>query len=169
MCTIARGNACATACFDVRELVHACVHAHVNVHVNACLLPYFASVCACVNFYVCDVLVTGGLLSLSEQQVLDCQGRDKCTGGWPSDALEYAANATKPSGGLALDSTYKYAGSAHACSAAQEKQGRAGVAMWEEVNFIGWFGLLLAVQNQPLVVSVAASSPSFVSYVKVSG
>eukprot|EP00897_Mesotaenium_endlicherianum_P010992 jgi/Mesen1/9921/ME000070S09208 len=117
----------------------------------------------------CDalVLLTGGLLSLSEQQVLDCQGRDKCAGGWPSDALEYAANTTKPSGGLALDSTYKYAGSARACSAAQAKQGRAGVAMWEEVNFIGWFGLLLAVQNQPLVVSVAASSPSFVSYVKV--
>ncbi|CAI5469973.1 unnamed protein product [Closterium sp. Yama58-4] len=40
---------------------------------------------------------------------------------------------------------------------------------FESTSFYGWFGLLLAVQRQPVVVHIEASAPSFKDYDGVSG
>ena len=41
-------------------------------------------------------------------------------------------------------------------------------AAFEQVNFYGWFGLLLAVMQQPVLVHVEATSDAFVNYDSVS-
>lgn len=38
------------------------------------------------------------------------------------------------------------------------------ITSFEEVSFSGWFGLVLAVQQQPVVVMVDASAPSFLNF-----
>lgn len=38
------------------------------------------------------------------------------------------------------------------------------ISHYEEVNFYGWFGLVLAVQQQPVIVNIEASSEAFISY-----
>jgi len=52
------------------------------------------------------------LLSLSEQQILDCDTDDHgCSGGWPTDALEFV----KKHGGMMLESDYGYEGYEDTC------------------------------------------------------
>eukprot|EP00897_Mesotaenium_endlicherianum_P003005 jgi/Mesen1/2732/ME000168S01796 len=63
-------------------------------------------------------IATGVLVSLSEQQIMDCQGTAKCTGGFPASAFEYVANRTRTSGGLTSESKYPYKGQAGTCNAA---------------------------------------------------
>jgi len=46
---------------------------------------------------------TGKLVSLSEQQLVDCSGED-CDGGWPEDAYEYI----KKNGGIDTEESYPY-------------------------------------------------------------
>eukprot|EP00897_Mesotaenium_endlicherianum_P005707 jgi/Mesen1/5164/ME000256S04350 len=93
-------------------------------------------------------------VAASEQQVIDCQrGSSSCAGGWPGDALEYAAGNTARYGGLAPEAGYPYRGakSATGCDA-------------KKVDFLGVLGLLLAVQRQPVVVSLEADQDSFINY-----
>ena len=40
--------------------------------------------------------------------------------------------------------------------------------MYESVSLYGWFGLLLAVQQQPVIVSIQGSSQVFLGYQSVS-
>ena len=46
--------------------------------------------------------------------------------------------------------------------------GLVKLSQYEVINFKGWFGLLLAVQQSPVVVNIEASEDSFVNYVAVS-
>eukprot|EP00897_Mesotaenium_endlicherianum_P010608 jgi/Mesen1/9576/ME000065S09004 len=103
-----------------------------------------------------------GAVSASEQQVLDCQaGSGACAGGWPGEAFDYAAGGK----GLTTSAAYPYRGTELSkCAADKEKLGKYGIAQWEQVDFYGWFGLLLAVQRQPVVVHVEGSQDSFVNY-----
>eukprot|EP00897_Mesotaenium_endlicherianum_P004435 jgi/Mesen1/4019/ME000211S03201 len=106
-------------------------------------------------------------VAASEQQVLDCQrGGSSCAGGWPGDAFEYVAANTPSYGGLVSEGEYPYLGakSKRGCDVDQAQQGQFGVAFWEQVDFYGWFGLLLAVQRQPVVVNIEADQDSFMQY-----
>jgi len=60
------------------------------------------------------------LVSLSEQELLDCSSydgtynNDGCNGGWPASALEYVSNK----GGLCLEEAYPYLGYESNCNSA---------------------------------------------------
>lgn len=41
------------------------------------------------------------------------------------------------------------------------------LSQYEVVNFKGWFGLMLAVQQGPIVVNIEASEDSFINYERV--
>ena len=94
--------------------------------------------------------------SFSEQQVLDCSKSGSCEGGWPGEALQFMADNF-----LETSKKYPYAGVKKQC-----KLPKSGVkaTAFEEVSFSGWLGLLLAVQQQPVVVNIEASAPSFLNF-----
>jgi len=54
---------------------------------------------------------SGKLISLSEQQLVDCAGQGGCNGGWPDQALYYVYKEN----GLCTESKYKYRGKAGWC------------------------------------------------------
>ena len=48
-----------------------------------------------------------------------------------------------------------------------DSQGAAGYApllAYKSVEFYGWFGLILAVQQQPVIVTIDATAFSFINY-----
>ncbi|GJP71081.1 hypothetical protein CLOP_g1942 [Closterium sp. NIES-67] len=65
-----------------------------------------------------------------------------CDGGSPTKALQFLLNATNQGRGT------KY----------------YGIRGIERTAFYGWFGLMLAVQRQPVIVHIEASAPSFQDY-----
>ncbi|GJP55420.1 hypothetical protein CLOM_g14372 [Closterium sp. NIES-68] len=85
-----------------------------------------------------------------------------CDGGSPTKALQFLLNATAQGRGL--------------LEQAADSQGLAlkgrllastryyGVRGIERTAFYGWFGLMLAVQRQPVIVHIEASAPSFQDY-----
>uniref|UniRef100_A0AC35THE4 Pept_C1 domain-containing protein n=1 Tax=Rhabditophanes sp. KR3021 TaxID=114890 RepID=A0AC35THE4_9BILA len=54
---------------------------------------------------------TGKLVSLSEQNVLDCKGADQCDGGWPYEVYEFINKEN----GVDTESSYPYQGSETKC------------------------------------------------------
>jgi len=69
----------------------------------------FCTVVACEGAYF---LEHNTLLSLSEQQIVDCDTNDHgCDGGWPSDAMDFI----KANGGLMLEDDYPYQGYEGSC------------------------------------------------------
>eukprot|EP00271_Cylindrocystis_brebissonii_P021351 TRINITY_DN754_c0_g1_i10.p1 TRINITY_DN754_c0_g1~~TRINITY_DN754_c0_g1_i10.p1 ORF type:complete len:551 (-),score=15.54 TRINITY_DN754_c0_g1_i10:1239-2891(-) len=106
-------------------------------------------------------ITTGGkpLPNLSAQQVIDCQGADSCAGGWPGDAFQYAASTA-----VVLETDYPYKGMSNSRKCPKKLAGAPRIQSFEQVNFYGWFGLLLAVQQQPVVVFVEGSSATFQGY-----
>uniref|UniRef100_A0A0E0FPI4 Uncharacterized protein n=1 Tax=Oryza nivara TaxID=4536 RepID=A0A0E0FPI4_ORYNI len=109
-------------------------------------------------------LATGNLVSLSEQQVLDCTGgANTCSGGDVSAALRYIA----ASGGLQTEAAYAYGGQQGACRAggfaAPNSAAAVGGARW--ARLYGDEGALQALAaGQPVVVVVEASEPDFRHY-----
>eukprot|EP00897_Mesotaenium_endlicherianum_P005427 jgi/Mesen1/4912/ME000245S03966 len=114
-----------------------------------------------------NAILISSQVTASEQQIVDCQrGGSSCAGGWPGDAFEYVSANTPSYGGLVAEGEYPYQGakSKFGCDVDQAHQGQFGVNFWEQVDFYGWFGLLLAVQRQPVVVNIEADQESFLRY-----
>eukprot|EP00271_Cylindrocystis_brebissonii_P007979 TRINITY_DN2197_c0_g2_i2.p1 TRINITY_DN2197_c0_g2~~TRINITY_DN2197_c0_g2_i2.p1 ORF type:complete len:1042 (-),score=112.83 TRINITY_DN2197_c0_g2_i2:379-3504(-) len=102
------------------------------------------------------------LAYLSIQQIVDCAGGStggKCTGGFPADAFTFATK-TK----IVDASFHNYKAKNESCKTFKKTVGGLTILSYETVSFFGWYGLLLAVQQQPVVVSIEASQPSFVQY-----
>ncbi|KAF7058364.1 hypothetical protein CFC21_065439 [Triticum aestivum] len=108
-------------------------------------------------------IATGDLISMSEQQVLDCTGgANTCNAGDINAALRYVA----ASGGLQPEAAYAYNGQQGAC--------RSGGVMPNSVASVGaprWatlYGDEGALQelaaSQPVAVGVEASDPDFRHY-----
>ena len=104
---------------------------------------------------------TGNLVSLSEQQLVDCsQGNYGWGGGWPSLALE---NVVKR-GGIDSEKSYPYQGNDESCSYNKSNIGAkiksivniTKYNMTELVNAIGTIG--------PISVDIDASDPAFQFY-----
>ncbi|XP_031131975.1 ervatamin-B-like [Ipomoea triloba] len=92
---------------------------------------------------------TGSLVSLSEQQLVDCDTDNTgCSGGWPLKAFRYAEGV----GGLVAESDYPYHANQSMCNI-QGASAAATITGSQEVSF-GESALLQAVINQPVSVNI---------------
>lgn len=102
---------------------------------------------------------TGNLVSLSEQQLLDCDnGNNGCNGGMMERAYEFL----KENNGLAAESAYAYEGEEGTCK--DNASPVATITGYEKVPMNDESALLNAVANQPVSVGIDASSQDFHQY-----
>ncbi|CAI5950217.1 unnamed protein product [Closterium sp. NIES-64] len=85
-----------------------------------------------------------------------------CDGGSPTKALQFLLNATAQGKGLVEQAVYSQQMALQRRSLASTKY--YGIRGIERTGFYGWFGLMLAVQRQPVIVHIEASAPSFQDY-----
>lgn len=102
-------------------------------------------------------ITTGNLVSLSEQQVLDCdtEGNNGCNGGYIDNAFQYIVG----NGGLATEDAYPYTAAQAMC---QSVQPVAAISSYQDVPSGDEAALAAAVANQP--VSVAIDAHNFQLY-----
>ncbi|OMO60881.1 hypothetical protein COLO4_33697 [Corchorus olitorius] len=103
-------------------------------------------------------LTTGKLISLSEQELVDCdtKGEDQgCEGGTMEDAFKFI----KQNKGLTTESNYPYKGINGTCNPHKEADHAASINGYEQVPANSESALQKAVAHQP--VSVAIDSGAF--------
>ncbi|KAM0907965.1 hypothetical protein ACQ4PT_015771 [Festuca glaucescens] len=113
-----------------------------------------------------NAIRTGKLVSLSEQELVDCNTADNsgCQGGLMDNAFEYIKN----NGGLATEDTYPYHAANGTCDAVKEKKSPVLVHIdgHQDVPANSEEGLAKAVANQPVSVAVDASGQAFQFYLE---
>ncbi|KAF8014566.1 hypothetical protein BT93_H0400 [Corymbia citriodora subsp. variegata] len=98
-------------------------------------------------------ITTGNLISLSEQELVDCDvDRDDhgCEYGWMEDAFEFI----QQNNGLATEAEYPYNASKGACKAKASLDHPFKIRGYEDVPRNDEDALLKAVANQPVAVAV---------------
>ncbi|XP_038680852.1 ervatamin-B [Tripterygium wilfordii] len=106
---------------------------------------------------------TGKLLSLSEQELVDCdavQGNQGCQGGYMEKAFEFI----KRNGGLTTEDNYPYKGTNDACNQIENEDHAATITGYEKVPANDEKSLQAAVAQQPVSVAIDAASPEFMLY-----
>jgi C1A family cysteine protease len=101
-----------------------------------------------------------GLVSLSEQQLIDCSPNYGCGGGWPSVAMQYIVD----NGGITTESNYPYVGSNQQCNNRAASQKTASIQTYSFVEANNYQALAQAVAQQPVSVLVEADGPDWQSY-----
>ncbi|XP_047336319.1 senescence-specific cysteine protease SAG39-like [Impatiens glandulifera] len=108
-------------------------------------------------------ITTGKLISLSEQELVDCDvnGQDQgCNGGLMDDAFEFIQS----NGGLTSESNYGYEGSDGTCNKKKESNHAATITGYEDVPANSESSLMKAVANQPVSVAIDAGDSDFQFY-----
>ncbi|XP_073107501.1 senescence-specific cysteine protease SAG39-like [Elaeis guineensis] len=108
-------------------------------------------------------LSTGKLISLSEQELVDCDvnGEDQgCNGGLMDDAFQFIID----NGGLTTESNYPYKASDGTCNANKASSSAATISGYEDVPSNSESALLKAVANQPVSVAIDAGGSDFQLY-----
>ncbi|KAA8519682.1 hypothetical protein F0562_013873 [Nyssa sinensis] len=108
-------------------------------------------------------LTTGKLISLSEQELVDCDtsGEDQgCEGGYMEDAFQFIVHNK----GIATETTYPYDAADGTCNTKEEASHAANITGYEMVPANSEKALLKAVANQPVAVSIDASGYDFQFY-----
>ena len=108
-------------------------------------------------------LKTGKLVSLSEQELVDCDtsGQDQgCEGGLMDDAFDFILNNK----GLTTESNYPYKGIDGTCNSNEESNHAAAITGHEDVPANSESALLKAVASQPISVAIDASGSDFQFY-----
>ncbi|GJP52390.1 hypothetical protein CLOM_g11511 [Closterium sp. NIES-68] len=92
--------------------------------------------------------------------------KTNCKGGNPTAGLQFLVTSGKVGGGLTAQTTYTrpMGVAAAALRGTKPVVPTFPIAGFERAPSMGWFGLLLAVQQQPVVVAIQATAPSFISY-----
>ncbi|XVE53078.1 hypothetical protein DITRI_Ditri02bG0175700 [Diplodiscus trichospermus] len=106
---------------------------------------------------------TGNLISLSEQQLLDCStngGNRGCQGGWMMNAFEYVIQNQ----GITTEESYSYQAIQGTCDIGKQTDKVANINSYEMVPANDEEALLKAVTNQPVSVGIDGSDPNFVHY-----
>jgi len=101
-------------------------------------------------------LATGELVSLSEQELVDCNvgGEDEgCGGGYPDVAFEYVIEKH----GLTNEANYPYTASDNVCNTTEVDSPSGSITRYEDVPVNKELDLLKAVANQPVSVCIQAS------------
>ncbi|XP_031131239.1 ervatamin-B-like [Ipomoea triloba] len=103
---------------------------------------------------------TGKLISLSEQQLLDCDlNSDGCGGGIRTEAFQFV----KDNGGLVTESDYPYEGAQESCNAQNLGTPAATISGYQEVE-PSESALLAAVTNQPVSAGISLDGGLFHHY-----
>ncbi|KAL5573723.1 hypothetical protein UlMin_023320 [Ulmus minor] len=108
-------------------------------------------------------ITTGKLVSLSEQELVDCdtKGVDQgCQGGLMDDAFKFMIKNK----GLAAETKYPYSGVDGTCSTKEEANSAAKITGYEDVPANSEAALLKAVANQPVSVAIDAGGFEFQFY-----
>ncbi|CAN1759338.1 Senescence-specific cysteine protease SAG39 [Linum perenne] len=108
-------------------------------------------------------LSKGKLVSLSEQELVDCDtnGQDQgCNGGLMDDAFEFIIQNK----GLTTETNYPYDAADGTCNANKEGNSAAQINGYEDVPANSEAALLKAVANQPISVAIDAGDSSFQFY-----
>ncbi|XP_073036376.1 senescence-specific cysteine protease SAG39-like [Primulina eburnea] len=106
---------------------------------------------------------TGKLVSLSEQEIVDCditKNDQGCGGGYMEDAFEFIVQNK----GVASESTYPYSATDGSCNKTKESSHAAKISGYEKVPSNSEAALVKAVANQPVSVSIDASGAEFQFY-----
>ncbi|XP_006661549.1 ervatamin-C-like [Oryza brachyantha] len=106
-----------------------------------------------------NAIWTGNLLSLSEQQVLDCSGGGDCNWGYPYTALQYAMNT-----GITIDANYPYKTQQQPCTFDPNNPPIVKISGISFVNSGDEDELKQAVYNYGPVVVIIEASNDFHSY-----
>lgn len=104
---------------------------------------------------------TGKLISLSEQELVDCDvhGEDQgCEGGLMDDAFKFIIK----NGGLTTESSYPYAAADDKCKSGSNSA--ATIKGYEDVPANNEAALMKAVSNQPVSVAVDGGDMTFQFY-----
>ncbi|KAE8700537.1 Senescence-specific cysteine protease SAG39 [Hibiscus syriacus] len=112
-------------------------------------------------------LKTGTLISLSEQELVDCDvnGEDQgCNGGLMDDAFEFIISNK----GLTTETNYPYEGVDGSCNKKESANHAAKITGYEDVPSNSESALLKAVANQPVSVAIDAGGADFQHYKVVS-
>ncbi|KAK2993961.1 hypothetical protein RJ640_000559 [Escallonia rubra] len=108
-------------------------------------------------------LKTGKLISLSEQELVDCDtsGEDQgCEGGLMDNAFDFI----QQNHGLSSEANYPYQGVDSTCNTNKEANHAAKITGHEDVPANSESALLKAVANQPISVAIDASGSDFQFY-----
>ncbi|KAK6154771.1 hypothetical protein DH2020_009019 [Rehmannia glutinosa] len=107
-------------------------------------------------------LTTGKLISLSEQELVDCDTSEDqgCNGGLMDDAFEFIIGNK----GLTTESNYPYQGVDATCNTKKESSRVAKITGYEDVPANSESALLKAVANQPVSVAIDAGESDFQFY-----
>ncbi|XP_078150063.1 senescence-specific cysteine protease SAG39-like [Carex rostrata] len=102
---------------------------------------------------------TGQLMSLSEQEVLDCTGKGSCQGGNMEEAYKFVIR----NGGLTTESNYPYTKKQGLCNSKRMSASAATISGYQMVQN-SEAALLNAVANQPVSVALEGSGKDFQFY-----
>lgn len=108
-------------------------------------------------------LSTDNLISLSEQEVVDCDVDEEdngCHGGWPSGAFKFIIK----NGGLTTETNYPYTETQGTCNIQKATSHAAQISGYEDVPANNEAALLMAVANQPVSVAINGGGYAFQLY-----
>ncbi|KAK8447675.1 hypothetical protein SEVIR_8G125000v4 [Setaria viridis] len=117
----------------------------------------FSAVCAVEGM---NQIATGNLVSLSEQQLLDCAvygGNQGCNGGFMDSAFQYIID----NGGITTEDAYQYSAAEGTC---QSVQPVVTINGYQDVPSGDEGALASAVTNQPVSVGIDGTSSPFQFY-----
>ena len=104
---------------------------------------------------------TGQLVSLSEQELVDCDNYDHgCNGGFPERAMRWVAD----NGGLTTESDYPFVAKKGECNRDKARKHAVKIAGAKMVYANSEAALELAVARQPVAVAIDSSSVNFQFY-----
>ena len=106
---------------------------------------------------------TNKLVSLSEQQLVDCssaEGDHGCFGGLMDDAFQYVIN----NGGIDTEADYQYTATDGTCNQNKEKRHAATFSRFQDVPPNNEQQLEMAVNRQPVSVAIEADQSDFQFY-----
>jgi len=108
-------------------------------------------------------ITTGKLVSLSEQELVDCdiKGEDQgCNGGLMDDAFQFIVT----NNGLTTEANYPYKGDDGKCNSKKESNHAAQINGFQDVPSNDETALEKAVANQPISVAIDAGGSAFQFY-----
>ncbi|KAI8525690.1 hypothetical protein RHMOL_Rhmol13G0248900 [Rhododendron molle] len=106
---------------------------------------------------------TGKLLSLSKQELVDCDVKredEGCSGGYMDNTFEFI----KQNKGLTTEAKYPYVGQDGTCKSKKLQKPAAKITGYEDVPKNSEKALLQAVANQPVSVAIDANGVDFQFY-----